>query len=35
MLWTGAFVPKATPPAIVKKLNDEFARIAKLPDVAG
>ena len=33
VLWTGAFVPKATPPAIVKKLNDEFARIAKLHDV--
>lgn len=33
VLWTGAFVPKATPPEIVKKLQDEFIRIAKLPDV--
>ncbi|MBV9460066.1 MAG: tripartite tricarboxylate transporter substrate binding protein [Bradyrhizobium sp.] len=34
MIWTGAFAPKATPPAIVKKLEGEFARIAKLPEVA-
>jgi tripartite-type tricarboxylate transporter receptor subunit TctC len=26
-------VPKATPPAIVKKLEGEFMRIARLPDV--
>jgi tripartite-type tricarboxylate transporter receptor subunit TctC len=26
-------MPKATPPAIVKKLEAEFMRIAKLPDV--
>lgn len=33
VLWSGVFAPKATPPAIVKKLQDEFVRIAKLPDV--
>ena len=33
MLWNGILVPKGTPPAIVKKLEGEFMRIAKLPDV--
>ena len=33
VLWSGIFMPKATPPAIVKKLEAEFMRIAKLPDV--
>ncbi len=33
VLWSGIFVPKATPSAIVKKLEAEFIRIAKLPDV--
>jgi tripartite-type tricarboxylate transporter receptor subunit TctC len=33
VLWSGIFVPRATPPAIVKKLEGEFMRIAKLPDV--
>jgi tripartite-type tricarboxylate transporter receptor subunit TctC len=33
MLWSGIFVPKSTPPEIVKKLQDEFIRIARLPDV--
>ena len=33
VLWSGIFMPKATPPAIVKKLEAEFIRIAKLPDV--
>jgi tripartite-type tricarboxylate transporter receptor subunit TctC len=33
VLWSGMFAPKATPPAIVKKLQDEFIRIARLPDV--
>jgi len=33
VLWSGIFVPKATPPAIVKKLEGEFMRIARLPDV--
>jgi len=33
VLWSGIFMPKATPPAIVKKLEAEFMRIARLPDV--
>jgi tripartite-type tricarboxylate transporter receptor subunit TctC len=33
VLWSGMFAPKATPPAIVRKLQDEFVRIARLPDV--
>jgi tripartite-type tricarboxylate transporter receptor subunit TctC len=32
-LWTGVFAPKATPPAVVRKLESEFIRIAHLPDV--
>jgi tripartite-type tricarboxylate transporter receptor subunit TctC len=32
-LWTGAFAPRDTPPAVVKKLADEFIRIARLPEV--
>ena len=34
IIWTGMFAPKATPPEIVKKLEAEFMKIAKLPDVA-
>jgi tripartite-type tricarboxylate transporter receptor subunit TctC len=33
-LWTGVFAPKATPPEIVRKLEAEFMKIAKQPDVA-
>src|SRR5439155_22061509 len=33
VLWSGIFLPKGTPPAIVKKLEGEFMRSAKLPDV--
>ena len=33
VLWSGVFAPKATPPAIVKKLEGELMRIARLPDV--
>ena len=33
VLWSGIFVPKDTPPEIVKKLEGEFMRIARLPDV--
>src|SRR6202790_5488756 len=33
VLWSGIFVPKATPPAVVKKLEGELMRIARLPDV--
>jgi tripartite-type tricarboxylate transporter receptor subunit TctC len=34
IIWTGVFAPKATPPGIAKKLEAEFMKIAKLPDVA-
>lgn len=34
MIWTGVFAPKGTPPAIVRKLEGEFMKIAKLPEVA-
>lgn len=33
VLWSGIFVAKGTPPAIVRKLEAEFMRIAMLPDV--
>src|SRR5882672_6314013 len=33
VLWSGIFVPKATPPGIVKKIEGELMRIAGLPDV--
>jgi tripartite-type tricarboxylate transporter receptor subunit TctC len=33
ILWSGIFVPKGTPPSVVKKLEGEFMRIAKSPDV--
>ena len=33
VLWSGIFVPAATPPEIVGKLEAEFIRIARLPDV--
>jgi tripartite-type tricarboxylate transporter receptor subunit TctC len=33
VLWSGIFAPKATPPAIVAKLEGELIRIARLPDV--
>jgi tripartite-type tricarboxylate transporter receptor subunit TctC len=32
-LWTGVFAPKDTPPAIVRKLEGEFMRLARSPDV--
>jgi tripartite-type tricarboxylate transporter receptor subunit TctC len=32
-LWTGVFAPSGTPPAVVRKLSDEFIRIAKLPEI--
>ena len=35
IIWTGIFAPKGTPPEIIKKLEGEFVKIAKLPDVAG
>jgi len=33
IIWTGVFAPKATPPDIVKKLEAEFVKIGKQPDV--
>jgi tripartite-type tricarboxylate transporter receptor subunit TctC len=33
VLWSGIFAPKATPPAVVKKLEGELMRIARSPDV--
>jgi tripartite-type tricarboxylate transporter receptor subunit TctC len=33
ILWSGVFAPRQTPPAIVKKLEGELMRIARLPDV--
>jgi tripartite-type tricarboxylate transporter receptor subunit TctC len=33
VLWSGIFVPKETSPVIVKKLEAEFIRIARIPDV--
>jgi tripartite-type tricarboxylate transporter receptor subunit TctC len=33
VLWSGIFVPKATPPEVARKLEGELMRIAKLPDV--
>ena len=34
IIWTGVFAPKAVPQGIAKKLEAEFMKIAKLPDVA-
>jgi tripartite-type tricarboxylate transporter receptor subunit TctC len=33
VLWSGIFAPRDTPPSIVKKLEGELMRIARLPDV--
>jgi tripartite-type tricarboxylate transporter receptor subunit TctC len=33
VLWSGIFAPKDTPAATVRKLEGEFMRIARLPDV--
>ena len=32
-LWTGILAPAGTPPAIVRRLQDEVARVLKLPEV--
>lgn len=32
-LWTGILAPAGTPPAVVKRLRDEVARVLKLPEV--
>ncbi len=31
--WSGFFAPAKTPPAIVKKLQDEIIRITRLPEI--
>lgn len=33
VLWSGIFVPAATPPDVVRNLEAEFVRITRLPDV--
>jgi tripartite-type tricarboxylate transporter receptor subunit TctC len=33
ILWTGFFVPARTPPAIVRRLQDEVMRVVRLPDI--
>jgi tripartite-type tricarboxylate transporter receptor subunit TctC len=33
VLWSGIFAPRETPPAIARKLEGEFMRIARMPDV--
>ena len=33
ILWTGFFVPARTPPAIVKRLQDEVARVVRIPEI--
>jgi tripartite-type tricarboxylate transporter receptor subunit TctC len=33
IIWTGAFAPKATPPEIVNKLEAEFMKIARSPEI--
>jgi tripartite-type tricarboxylate transporter receptor subunit TctC len=33
VLWSGVFVPRQTPSEIVRKLEGEFMRIARLPEV--
>jgi tripartite-type tricarboxylate transporter receptor subunit TctC len=35
VLWSGIFAPRDTPAVIVKKLEGEFMRTARLPDVIG
>jgi tripartite-type tricarboxylate transporter receptor subunit TctC len=32
-VWNGVLAPAATPPAIVRKLNDEIVKVLNLPDV--
>jgi tripartite-type tricarboxylate transporter receptor subunit TctC len=33
VIWTGLLAPAGTPPAIVKKLQDEIARVVRLPEI--
>ena len=32
-IWTAFFVPAGTPPAVVKRLQDEVARVVRLPEI--
>lgn len=32
-LWTGILAPAGTPPAVIRRLQDEVARVLRLPDV--
>jgi len=32
-IWTAFFVPAGTPPAVVKRLQEEVARVVRLPDI--
>jgi tripartite-type tricarboxylate transporter receptor subunit TctC len=31
--WFGMFVPRGTPPAVVKRIRDDVAEVLKMPDV--
>jgi tripartite-type tricarboxylate transporter receptor subunit TctC len=33
VLWTGFLAPAGTPPAVVRRLRDEVARVVRLPDI--
>ena len=33
VIWMGLVAPAATPPTIVKRLQEEVARVVRLPDV--
>jgi tripartite-type tricarboxylate transporter receptor subunit TctC len=33
VLWTGFFLPVATPPAIVRRMQEELARVVRLPEI--
>jgi tripartite-type tricarboxylate transporter receptor subunit TctC len=33
VIWTGFLAPAGTPPAIVKRLQDEVARVVRLPEI--
>ncbi|HKC44988.1 MAG TPA: tripartite tricarboxylate transporter substrate-binding protein, partial [Burkholderiales bacterium] len=32
-IWTAFFLPAGTPPAVVKRLQEEVARVVRLPDI--
>ena len=33
VIWTGFLAPAGTPPAIVKRLQEEIARVVRLPEI--